>query len=125
MGRYLHLVFSDPPEGVADDEYNAWYDAHVEEILSVDGWRSAARYRVSAVVGADEIEGYRYLSVYELDVPPDVAVANLEASGMGDARAYLDSRGDDSPLPVPEWFTGIRFGSWNCTQVDEVTTAAG
>lgn len=124
MARYLHLVFSEPPEGVADDEYNAWYDEHVKEILGVDGWRSATRYRVGAVVDAGATGGYRYLSVYELDCPPAEAVANLEASGMGDAGAYLESRDDDSALPVPEWFTSIRFGSWNCTQVGEVVTAA-
>jgi hypothetical protein len=124
MARYLHLVFSDPPDGVADDEYNAWYDEHVKEILAVDGWRSATRFRVDPVVGAGDTGAFRYLSVYELDCPPEEAVANLEASGMGDASAYLDSRDEGSALPVPEWFPGIRFGSWNCTQLGEVVTAS-
>ena len=123
MARYVHLVFSEPPPGVSDDEYNAWYDEHVKEILSVDGWVSATRYRVDPVVGAGETGGYRYLSRYELDRPPEEAVANLVASGLGDAETYAAVKGDDDPLPVPEWFAGVRFASWNCSQLGDTTSA--
>ena len=70
MTKHIHLVFSDPPAGVSEDEYNEWYDAHVQEILAVDGWVAATRYRLDAVVAADATGGYRYLSLYELDVRP-------------------------------------------------------
>lgn len=116
MAKYIHLVFSDPPAGVTEDEFNAWYDAHVQEILAVDGWVAATRYRLEPVVAAEQTGGYRYLSLYELDVTPDVAVANLAAAGMGNADAYLDKKADGDPadpLPLPDWFAGIRFGSWN------------
>ena len=83
--KYVHLVFSDPPAGVTEDEFNEWYDAHVQEILAVDGWVGATRYRIAPEVGADESGGYRFLSLYELDVPPEQAVANLAAAGMGNA----------------------------------------
>lgn len=119
MSKYIHLVFSDPPDGVSEDEFNAWYDAHVQEILAVDGWVAATRYRLDPVVGADGTGGYRYLSLYELDVAPEVAVANLAAAGMGNADTYIDMKGEggggDDPLPLPDWFAGIRFGSWNAT----------
>jgi hypothetical protein len=111
---YIHLVFSDPPAGVADDEFNAWYEQHVEEILAVDGWCSATRYRVEGVVDAEHTGGYRYLSLYELDAPPDVALANLEAAGMGDASSYVDKQ---DRLPLPDWFPQVRFGSWNGTEI--------
>ena len=114
MSSYIHLVFSDPPEGVPEDEFNAWYDAHVAEILAVDGWRSATRYRVEGVVDAEATGGYRYLSVYELDCAPDIAVANLAAAGMGDADSYVEKQ---DRLPLPEWFPRVRFGSWNCTRI--------
>jgi hypothetical protein len=132
--KYVHLVFSDPPAGVTEDEFNEWYDAHVQEILAVDGWVAATRYRIAAEVGADESGGYRFLSLYELDVPPEVAVANLAAAGMGNADTYIemkgiemkgidmkgiDMKGDDGhaedALPLPDWFAGIRFASWNAT----------
>jgi hypothetical protein len=126
--KYIHLVFSDPPAGVTEAEFNEWYDAHVQEILAVDGWVAATRYRLDAVVGAGETGGYRFLSLYELDVTPEQAVANLAAAGMGNADTYIDMKGhsdmkgDDAgsdPLPLPDWFAGIRFGSWNATGTSE------
>ena len=36
MGRFIHLVVSDPPVGTPDDEFNEWYEAHVQEILAVE-----------------------------------------------------------------------------------------
>lgn len=122
MSKYIHLVFSDPPAHVSEAEFNEWYDAHVQEILAVDGWVAATRYRLDAVVGAEETGGYRFLSLYELDVTPEVAVANLAAAGMGNADTYIDLKGDGDaadPLPLPDWFAAIRFGSWNATGTSE------
>jgi len=124
--NHIHLVFSDPPDGVSETEYNDWYDAHVQEILSVEGWHSATRYRLDAVVDAAGTGGYRYLTVYELDLPPETAVANLAAASMGSADSYVSKKEDDQGrLPLPDWFTAIRFGSWNCTQLGEVITLEG
>ena len=122
---YIHLVFSDPPEGLAEDEYNQWYDAHVLEILSVDGWEAATRYGVDEVVGADGTTRFRYLSLYELSCPPEVAITNLEAASMGSADSYVEKKdADEGKLPLPDWFTSIRFGSWNCRQLGERITPA-
>ncbi len=119
MTKYVHLVFSDPPREVSEEEFNEWYDAHVQEILAVDGWVSATRYRLDPVVGAEEAGGYRFLSLYELDCPPEVAVANLADAGMGNADTYIELKADShdagDPLPLPDWFSGIRFASWNAT----------
>jgi hypothetical protein len=120
MSGYLHLVFSEPPPDVTDDEYNAWYDAHVQEILAVEGWEAATRFTVAAVVGAETGPRYRYLSLYELSCSPETAVANLEAANMGSADSYVDKKEvDEGALPLPPWFTGVTFGSWNCAQVGE------
>ncbi len=116
MSSYIHLVFSEPPSVVSDDEYNTWYEAHVQEILSVEGWESATRYRIEGVVAADGSKQYRFLSLYELSCPPDVAVANLAASTMG---------ADEVRFPLPDWFTAIELASWNGTQVAERTTLEG
>lgn len=120
MSRYIHLVFSDPPATVSAAAYNTWYDAHVEEILAVEGWESATRYDLDAVVNPEDTGGYRFLSLYELSCPPAVAVANLEAASMGNAEAYADKKdGDQGDLPLPDWFGAIRFGSWNAVQVGD------
>jgi hypothetical protein len=117
--KYVHLVFSDPPAHVSEDEFNEWYDAHVQEILAVDGWMSATRYRLEGQVGAEQSGGYRFLSLYELDCPPEQAVANLAAAGMGNADTYIDLKAEDDhaadELPLPDWFGAIRFASWNAT----------
>ena len=123
VSSYIHLVFSQPPATVSDDEYNTWYDAHVQEILSVEGWESATRYAVEGVVGVDGSKTFRFLSLYELSVPPDVAVANLAAANIGNADSYIDEKGaDESKLPLPDWFTAVEFSSWNCTQISERIT---
>jgi hypothetical protein len=46
---------------------------------------------------------------------------------MGNADSYVDKKDEDAgKLPLPDWFTGIRFGSWNCTQVgDRMTLQPG
>ena len=120
MARYVHLVFSDPPADVSAADYDTWYDEHVREILAVDGWVSVTRYRIDGVVAADTSGGYRYLACYELDRPPEEAVANLAASGMGDADSYL-AKPDHEALAVPNWFGDVRFASWNATRIDSAT----
>jgi hypothetical protein len=110
----VHLVFSAPPDGVSEDEFNAWYDAHLAEILSVPGFRSARRFRLKAVVGAEEAPPYRYLVVYEIDGDPDAALRALEDASMGSAELYTELKSsDEGALPLPPWFEDVRFASWN------------
>ena len=51
--QHLHLVFSKPPESVSDEEFNRWYDAHLDEILAVPGFRSAKRFRLEGIVNPE------------------------------------------------------------------------
>jgi hypothetical protein len=135
MPQHVHLVFSDPPAGVTDEEYHRWYDAHVREILEVPGFESVRRYAIAPVVAPDETGGYRFLAVYQLSCPPEEAVANLEAHGLGSADSYRDlkaeggagggARADAGPLALPDWFGGVRFGSWNCTAAGETIALDG
>ena len=130
MSRYVHLVFSDPPAGVSDDEFNAWYDDHVQEILAVPGFESVRRYAISPVVGPEESGGFRFLAVYQLSCEPAAAIAALETHGHGSADSYVELKdadapkdGADQPLPLPDWFAGVRFGSWNCTATGDTINA--
>lgn len=135
MSRYVHLVFSDPPAGVSDDEFNAWYDGHVQEILAVPGFESVRRYAISPVVGSDGSGGFRFLAVYQLSCEPATAIAALETHGLGSADSYVELKdaeasndgaapadGAGQPLPLPDWFAGVRFGSWNCTATGDTIT---
>jgi hypothetical protein len=135
MSQYVHLVFSDPPAGVSDDEFNSWYDDHVQEILAVPGFESVRRYVISPVVGSEGSGGFRFLAVYQLSCEPAEAIAALESHGLGSADSYIELKDDtelkDGPdsnegpgatLPLPDWFAGVRFGSWNCTATGDTIT---
>jgi hypothetical protein len=68
----LQIVFSYVPDGVTDEEFGEWYDAHLPEILSIPGFVSAQRYRLEPVVSdAAEPVTYRYLALYEVDRDPE------------------------------------------------------
>ena len=120
MNAHLHLVFSRPPEGLPDAEYERWYAAHLDEILSVPGWAAAQRYRLDREAAGERALPYRYLSLYELDRPPDEAVAALERAGLGSADSYEELKADDEGrLPLPAWFGDVVFASWNATAIGE------
>ena len=102
MPENLHLVFSKPPEGVSDEDYNRWYDAHLGEILVVPGFAAARRYRLATVKGEWTPSAHRYLSAYELEGPPKEAMAEL-------GQEIASGR-----MQLPDWFGQITFASFNC-----------
>ncbi|WP_037494261.1 hypothetical protein [Solirubrobacter soli] len=115
----LHIVVAQPPSGVSDADFNHWYDAHLDEILSVKGFRSAQRFQLEPVVGGDVLP-HRFICVYEIDGDPREAVAELERAGMGSADSYGDMKDDDEgELPLPGWWDGVRFASWNLLPLGE------
>jgi hypothetical protein len=110
----LHIVVSEPPEEITEDEFNRWYDAHLDEILAVRGFSAARRYRLEPVVGAGTIP-HRFLCVYETDTDPRSAVAELERAGFGSKDSYVELKDRDTgTLPLPTWFERASFASWNC-----------
>jgi hypothetical protein len=125
MTRDLHLVFSAPPADLPDEEYDAWYDAHVEEILAVPGFVSARRFRLDPQVQDPAAPSpYRFMALYEIEGDPDDVMAALAGAGLGSADLYVDLKGGDAgPLPLPPWFTDVRFASWNCIGAGEPITA--
>lgn len=61
MARGLLVVQSQPADPGREDEYNAWYAAHLEDVRAVPGFVSARRYKVP---GSEPGE---YLAVYEIE----------------------------------------------------------
>lgn len=109
----LHIVFSELPAGVSDEEFNRWYDAHLGEILAVPWFVAARRYRLDPVV-RDERVAYRFLTIYEIDGDPDEAIAELERAGFGDKDSYASLKGGSpGELELPDWWGRARFASWN------------
>lgn len=119
MSRNLHIVMSEPPEDVSDEEFNRWYDAHLDEILSVPGFVAASRFRLDPVV-EDVPVPYRFLCVYEVDGDPADAIEELGRAGFGSKDSYVELKGDDPGiLELPPWFERARFASWNCVSLGE------
>jgi hypothetical protein len=115
----LHIVLSEPPDGVSDEEFNRWYDAHLDEILAVKGFVAARRYRLDPVVGDDGIR-HRFLTVYEIEGDPADAIAELERVGFGNKESYAALKDEDpGQLALPEWWDRARFASWNCIPLGE------
>ena len=115
----LHIVVAKPPAGVSDEDFNHWYDAHLDEILSVKGFRSARRFQLEPVVGDGSLP-HRFICVYEIDGDPREAVAELERAGMGSRDAYGELKDtDQGTLPLPGWWDGVEFASWNCLPLGE------
>ncbi len=119
MSRNLHIVLSQPPEGVSDEEFDRWYDAHVPEILRAPGFVAAQRYRLDPVVSDPERPvPYRYLAVYEIEGDPAAAIAALGELGMGSKDSYASLKEQDAGgLELPAWWDDVHFASWNCLAV--------
>jgi hypothetical protein len=119
MARKLQLVFSRPPEGVSDEEFNRWYDAHLDEILSVPGYVSAQRFRIDpGVVDPAAPAPYRYLAVYEVEGDFETLAAELEQASLGTKESYAELKEvDASGPPLPDWWDAVTFASWNCEPV--------
>ncbi len=121
MSANLHLVFSHPGEGVSDEEFDRWYDEHLDEILSMPGFHSAQRYRLEpAVQDADVRFPFRNVVVYQVDDDTEALMRGMEEARLVTADSYADRKagGDDGPR-LPQWWAGVRFHSFNCIAVGE------
>jgi heme-degrading monooxygenase HmoA len=102
----LYLVFSRPSERVSEEEFMAWYDEHIPEILQTKGFLSAQRYRVKPVVAETEAEEkYRYLVLYETEGDIDAL------------RSALNARVDAGEIVLPDWFKETQYLTWTCEPV--------
>jgi hypothetical protein len=67
MGKHLLVVLSNATEG-GDDEFNRWYtNTHLGDILALNGYTAAQRFKLSETqLGAADAP-YKYLALYEVD----------------------------------------------------------
>jgi hypothetical protein len=121
VSRNLQLVFSHPGPGVSDAEFDAWYDEHLDEILSIPGFHSAQRYRLEPATEDPQTPmPYRNLALYEVDDDTAALMAAMEATNLVSADSYSDRKeaGDDGPQ-LPAWWSQVRFLSFNCIAIGE------
>jgi hypothetical protein len=125
MAGNLQIVFSTPGDGVSDAEFDAWYEEHLDEILSIPGFHSAQRYALQpAVVDADAPMPWRRLVVYEVDDDTAALMRALEETNLVSADSYEERKdaGDDGPA-LPAWWAQVRFASYNCIALGEKALA--
>jgi hypothetical protein len=126
MAGNLQIVFSTPGDSVSDEEFDAWYEEHLDEILSIPGFHSAQRYALQpAVVDAAAPMPWRRLVVYEVDDDTAALMAAMQETNLATADSYEDRKeaGDDGPA-LPGWWGQVRFASYNCIALGEKVTAA-
>ena len=101
--RGLLLTLTEPPPGMTEEEFNAWYDSeHLPERLSIPGFRSARRWVADCKPG----EG-KYLATYELDSP-----AVLQSA------AYLARFEHPTPWTRRCLDRAAVFKRWACEQIE-------
>jgi hypothetical protein len=121
MPQNLQIVFSHPGAGVSDEEFDRWYEEHLDEILSIPGFHSAQRYRLEpAVEDPETVFPYRRLAVYEVDDDTAALMRAMEETQLATADSYSDRKdaGDDGPA-LPPWWDQVRFASFNCIALGE------
>lgn len=112
MPRALMLVASNASDETRLADFHAWYELHVEELLQLDGIRSASRWQASRhqlLPGADGIEGRRFLALYEIETDDLEALRDRIRATAGD-RTHSDLLEVD-PLPVTLLFEHLSDSS--------------
>lgn len=87
MPKAVLLVLTNPSDPDHEEEFNEWYtNTHLPDLLAIDGFVGATRYRLSETQLAPSGEGgkHRYLAIYEID-SDDLAVTmkNLREAAAG------------------------------------------
>lgn len=77
MAKHVLLALTNAAEG-KDDDFNAWYEDHMKELLALPGFVSVQRYRLGDAQRSPNTP-YKYLAVYQLDT--DDLAASMAALG--------------------------------------------
>jgi len=97
MPKSVLLVETRPESPQLVDEYNKWHDdVHIPEMLTVDGFSSARRWRAE--------DGESFVTLYEIDSDVDTAKANLRAAYQS-GRMSKPVAVETQPPPVQRYFS--------------------
>jgi hypothetical protein len=81
VADHVFVVLTDPPSDISWDEFDAWYDIHVREIVTIPGWAAAERFKLRYVDHRRGPEpGFSHYVRYEIDGDFDVAWQALRAA---------------------------------------------
>ena len=113
MGTQYFMVLTDPVAG-QDDAYNDWYDnRHLADVLDVDGFVSAQRFRLSHQKPPNGVPAAAYLAIYE-----------IETDDVDATLAKLLSRLGTDAMPVSPAVDGQRLSMFVATALAGPKTRA-
>ena len=90
MAKHVLVALTNAAEG-KDEEFNSWYEDHLQDLLKLPGFVSVQRYRLSDAQNSP-VTPYRYLAIYELDTEDlEASMAALGARAGGMNWSLLDT----------------------------------
>jgi len=96
MPRHIFISFTNANDG-KDIEYNSWYrDQHLPEVLSIPGFISGQRYRLSDCQFAGMVSPWKYMAIYQIEgESPAAALAELSRRISGGTITISDALAPD------------------------------
>lgn len=91
MAKGLLIVLSNAVEG-CDEKFNDWYtNKHLRDVLAVEGFVAAQRYRLAHVqLRPDQETPHRYLAIYEIEADDLEEPLRGLLSGLAERSILLD-----------------------------------
>ena len=105
MTRATLAVYTNPSDPSRDEEFNSWYnEVHLPDVLAVDGFVAATRYRVAnAGIGGDGEPPHRYVALYEIESDDPQATLNALVAASPTLSDVLQM----DPIPVMMLFEQV------------------
>ena len=108
----IQIVLSHCPDGVSAEDWNTWYEAHLQEILEIPGFVSAQRFEIEPMAGADD--GWTHIALYEVEGDFGKLAQEMVRMSLSTAEDYIELKKTDTKgPPLPPWWDEVRFASWN------------
>jgi hypothetical protein len=105
VAHYTLLVLTNPVSG-REDEYNNWYDnQHLSDLLAVDGFVAAQRFRLAETDPPQQF-AHRYLAIYEIETD-DLAKTQAALAAAANTDAMIISDALDLSDPTTMFFSRI------------------
>jgi hypothetical protein len=97
--NFKYLVLTNPVKG-REDEYNQWYDnVHLGDVLRVDGFVAAQRFKADPKVAADA--PFQYMAVYDIEADdPQAVLEGLNARAGTPDMVLSDALDQSNVLAV-------------------------
>jgi hypothetical protein len=91
MPHFKYVVFTEPVAG-REDEYNDWYtNRHLSEVLAVDGFVAAQRFRI-VDLDSNGKPASRYMAIYEIEAEdPKAVLDRLTATALSGGMVISDA----------------------------------